>query len=311
MPRFLFLLLCCLLLSARAQDNALGGDLVFDVRFYMQRNPDVARFYAGNATRAYEHWMGDGMREGRESSPVFNVKFYAEKYPDVAAIVKKQGYKGAVEHWLQVGLPEGRQGTETFDVKVYLETIRGRVQDVTFEKAVHHYMALPPPKRTAYIKAPAAAPTALAPPGKDPVVKGKFYMEVDDVGILYVNGVKLHRGTIGLSQSPEVELKAGDRLVVQLHNVAAPRYFKLLFVSSDKTQMINFPNTVLKVLPDAEATDFDAAQVAGSAHYAREIKSARNPFPFKNQSEFMWGEADLCALGGVLTREMFVPLKLQ
>jgi hypothetical protein len=68
------LFLCCLLASARAQDNALGSDLVFDVHFYMQRHPDVARFFSSNAAQCYEHWLRDGIREGRGRPHPRNVR---------------------------------------------------------------------------------------------------------------------------------------------------------------------------------------------------------------------------------------------
>ena len=304
-----FLVLLFLSLPAWTQDRALGGDLVFDVHYYMRKYPDIARFYGGNAGQALQHWLTQGMREGRESSPVFDVKFYLKTYPDVAKLAAGNN-QAAVEHWLKVGIPEGRQGSENFDVKVYLETVRGRLPDPTYEKAIRYYLSLPPEKQTAMVKVAPAKPGPIVEPAKDAPVKGKFYVEVDDLAVLYLNSVKIHRANLGASQTGEIDLKPGDHLVVQLQNATAPRYFKLLFVSSDKHQMINFPNTALKILPDPEAVDFAPAPFAASARYARQIKNNRNPFPYKNQSEYMWGEADICTLGALLTREMFVPLKL-
>lgn len=310
----LLLLVLALAMPGSAQEPAaFSSVLAFDVQYYLQQNPDIARFYGGNAAAAQNHWITQGMREGRESSPVFSVKFYVAKYPDVEAAVGKGNYKAAVEHWLKTGISEGRQGSETFDVKAYAESLKGQMQDITYEKAIKHYLSLPAAKRKAFLKAPAA--TALAPgpveARKDGAVKGKFYIDVDDLGVLFINGIKIHKTANGMSQSPETELKPGDRIVVHLTNATMPRYFKILFVASDKQQMVNFSNTTFRILPDPEENDFNAAQLATSARYARQIKSARNPFPYKNQSEYMWGEADVCALGAVVTKEMFVPLKLQ
>ena len=143
-------------------------------------------------------------------------------------------------------------------------------------------------------------------------VKGKFYVSVDDVADIFLNGLKVHRGNIGQSQSQEMELKPGDRIVVQLHNASAPRYFMLLFVATDKQQQISFPHTTLKLLPDPESKDFTAAQFAAFNKHAKENKGRTNqPFPYKNRSEWVWGEADISTLGSLLTREMFIPMHLQ
>ena len=156
------------------------------------------------------------------------------------------------------------------------------------------------------------AAAQLPQPATTPAVKGKFYVSVDDEAHIFVNGQQVHHANIGESQSPELELKPGDRIVVQLHNVSAPRYFKLLFVSADKQQMISFPHIAFKLPPDPEATDFTPAQFGGYSKYAKEDKGRKNqPFPYKNRSEWVWGENEVSSLAAFLTREMFVRMSLQ
>ena len=305
------ILIFALLLTARSHAQELGAGLAFDVGFYMRKNPDIARFYGGNPASARKHWIEQGIREGRESSPVFNIAYYTKTYPDVAAIAVTGKNKAVVEHWLKTGVAEGRQGTENFNVKAYFETLKGRISDLTYEKAFHHYLALPPEKQTAFIKV--AAPAKLEPMvplGKEAALKGVFHMEVDDTCDLYVNGTKVHSGSYAPSKSEEISLKPGDRVVAQLKSLAPPKFFKLLFVSSDKRQMINFSNSSFKILPDAEATDFTPVQYNSYTRFARELKGTRNPFPFKNKSEYMWGESEISTLGSIIIREMFVPLVL-
>ena len=143
-------------------------------------------------------------------------------------------------------------------------------------------------------------------------VKGKFYVSVDDLAEIFVNGKQVHRANIGESQSPELELATGDRIVVQLRNVSSPRYFMLLFVGTDKQQMISFRHTSFKLPADPESTDFLPAQFARFNKYAKEDKGRKNqPFPYKNQSEWVWGEVENCSLAVLLTRDMFAPMRLQ
>ncbi len=296
--------------TATALELALRGELVFDVNYYMLKHPDIARFYGGNVESVRVHWITQGMREGRESSPVFNIGYYKKAYPDVAAISATGKHRAVVEHWIKTGIGEGRQGSENFDVKVYMETLKGRIPDLTYEKAIRHYMSLPAAKQTAFIKLAPAQIQPMPAVGKADTTKGTFHMEVDDVCVLYVNGIKVHKGGSVPSKSDEVSLNPGDRVVAQLKSVGGPRYFKLLFVTSDKRQMINFKNSTFKILPDAEVNDFTPAQYSGYTRFARELKGERNPFPFKNKSEYLWGESDISTLGSIISREMFAPLVL-
>jgi hypothetical protein len=111
------------------------------------------------------------------------------------------------------------------------------------------------------------------------------------------------------TESPEVELKAGDRLVAQLRNLGGPRHFMLMFVSSDRQSAISFLHTAFKILPDPETTDFNRVDYQKEVHTAKQDKGRRQkPLPFKSHSEWVWGEADITTLGAVITSEMFEPL---
>src|SRR5436190_2247135 len=87
-------------LLAQAAAN-MGSDLCFDAGYYLEKQPDVNRFYHGDRKAALVHWLGDGINQGREANQIFNVKYYREKYPDVPKDNRK-----AVEHWLTVGAVE-------------------------------------------------------------------------------------------------------------------------------------------------------------------------------------------------------------
>ena len=82
---------------------------VFDVRYYLRENPDIAKqFGQKNYKEAAHHWYNSGRKEGRPSHPDFQVRIYLKKNPDVAKAVGAQNYLGAVHHYLAHGYKEGR-----------------------------------------------------------------------------------------------------------------------------------------------------------------------------------------------------------
>jgi hypothetical protein len=84
---------------------------VFDARYYLQHNPDVASSVGqSNYPQAALHWYRNGRQEGRPSHPDFQVKRYLELNQDVARQYGAQNYLKAIEHYLQTGYQEGRRG---------------------------------------------------------------------------------------------------------------------------------------------------------------------------------------------------------
>ncbi len=84
---------------------------VFDVKYYLKKNPDVAESYGSqNYAEAAQHWYKKGRQEGRPSHPDFDVKQYLKLNPDVAKKYGQQNYAKAIEHYLTVGYPAGRKG---------------------------------------------------------------------------------------------------------------------------------------------------------------------------------------------------------
>ena len=87
------------------------GSPVFDVKYYLKQNPDVADTYGSqNYAEAALHWYKKGRQEGRPSHPDFEVKRYLKLNPDVARKYGEQNYYKAIEHYLTVGYPAGRKG---------------------------------------------------------------------------------------------------------------------------------------------------------------------------------------------------------
>jgi hypothetical protein len=136
-------------------------------------------------------------------------------------------------------------------------------------------------------------------------VKGRFYVSVDDGASIYVNGRQAHGTGIGLSRSGEVDLKVGDRVVVQLHNDGGPKHFFFLFASSDGKSVFSFKHSNFRIAP-LDITDFTPSEIRAWSKPAKEIKG-RPKFPVKSFSESMWGDLERTAIVTVITPEMESP----
>jgi hypothetical protein len=146
-------------------------------------------------------------------------------------------------------------------------------------------------------------------PAQGTAVKGKFFVSVDDEADIFINGTQLHHARLE-SESPETELKAGDRIVVKLKNIAAKRRFMILFLSTDRKQVISFTQNSFKILPDLAINDFTPAEFAGYKKHAVALQGDNTkiyPLPFKSSSKWIWGDLDLCNLGCLVTPELFKP----
>lgn len=136
-------------------------------------------------------------------------------------------------------------------------------------------------------------------------IKGTFYVSVDDKCTLFVNGQSAYQAKLGQSRSPEMELKVGDRIVVQLQNDGDKRYFTFLFAASDGQSIISFKHRDFKIVPDIGVTDFSPEQFASWTKFAKEEeKNKTYVLPVKSASEFMWGDLDTSIIAGVVTQQM-------
>ena len=86
-------------------------DPLFDVAFYLNRNPDVAA--AG--VDPYQHYMTSGWKEGRNPDAFFDDRYYLTQNADVAA-----AGVNPLTHFEQSGWREGRQPSLLFDDAKYL-----------------------------------------------------------------------------------------------------------------------------------------------------------------------------------------------
>lgn len=92
----------------------------FDPVFYLNHYPDLKAAFGNNYQAALNHWLNNGVFEGRRPSRQFDPVFYLNYYPDLLAAFGSGNYLAAYNHWLSTGLSEGRRSSREFDVAEYV-----------------------------------------------------------------------------------------------------------------------------------------------------------------------------------------------
>lgn len=140
--------------------------------------------------------------------------------------------------------------------------------------------------------------------------RGKFYVCVDDDARIYLNGEMVHKAEHGTSASREITLKTSDRIVAQLHEGGGGKRFKLLFLSADQKTMVAFPRSAFRIISDPTTIDFTPADWAKWNKSGKAMGGGEDGFPIKTSADWVWGEANDCAIGTNITAVMFKPAPL-
>lgn len=139
-------------------------------------------------------------------------------------------------------------------------------------------------------------------------IKGKFYVCVDDGAKIFHNGMLVHTAPVNFSMSSEVEIAPGDRVVAQLNNDGGRRRFRMAFVSNDSLTAVNFLRQDYRLISDLAQVDFTEGDWAKWQKRAKEgeKEQTKGPdgFPFKSSADWVWGEADVCSLGAIVSANM-------
>lgn len=92
---------------------------LFDAAYYAKRYPDVVAAVGSNPDALYNHYVNNGINEGRIAGPVFDVHKYRENNSDLEGIYA-DNWAAYVNQYLTEGLKEGRVGYgEEFDAASY------------------------------------------------------------------------------------------------------------------------------------------------------------------------------------------------
>jgi len=91
--------------------NGVDYSSVYDFNYYINAHPDLkAAFGAKGDLRAIEHFVRNGMNEGRRGSDSFSVTLYKDRYPDLRAAFGNN-LSAYYLHYIQYGRQEGRSGS--------------------------------------------------------------------------------------------------------------------------------------------------------------------------------------------------------
>ncbi len=82
--------------------------LVFDATYYSNKYPDLKAAFGTDATKLYNHFLNNGIYEGRQGCAAFDAKTYLDKYSDLKAVYGTD-YAQAINHYLVHGYKEGRR----------------------------------------------------------------------------------------------------------------------------------------------------------------------------------------------------------
>jgi len=107
---------------ARFRPLAADDPIVFDAGYYLAEYGDLRAAFGSDVNAARNHWLNNGINEGRHASREFDSVWYATIYGDLAAAFGNN-HAAALNHFLQQGLPyEGRRGSKVFDATYYRNT---------------------------------------------------------------------------------------------------------------------------------------------------------------------------------------------
>ena len=80
---------------------------VYNYQDYLNCNPDLATQFGANQKALFEHFVTQGMKEGRQGSAEFNLNAYKANNPDLVAMFGDDNVK-YYEHFISSGRAEGR-----------------------------------------------------------------------------------------------------------------------------------------------------------------------------------------------------------
>ncbi|MEG4232722.1 PPC domain-containing protein [Microcoleus sp. Pol11C3] len=117
---------------------------LFDSKFYLENNPDVAVAVArGTVSSPFDHYRKIGQFENRDPNALFDASYYLDTNTDVAVSAEKNKFSGA-QHFIKFGQFERRNPNPFFDVNFYLTSnpdVQKAVQANQFTAFEHYFKA--------------------------------------------------------------------------------------------------------------------------------------------------------------------------
>ena len=113
--RLTALCLALLLISAALPLQAMAAvsisssvkSVVFNATYYANKYADLKAAFGTNESKLYNHFINNGIKEGRQASPVFSVDYYLNKNADLKAAFGSNR-ENAMNHFMEYGINEPR-----------------------------------------------------------------------------------------------------------------------------------------------------------------------------------------------------------
>lgn len=98
-----------LVIDSEVVYNGVDYSAVFDKNYYANKYPDLKALYGYDGEKLLEHFVKNGIQEGRQASEEFSISYYKSKYGDLR---NKFGNNNVeyVMHYIYSGKKEGRYG---------------------------------------------------------------------------------------------------------------------------------------------------------------------------------------------------------
>ena len=105
---------------------------VFDKYYYANKYPDLKNAFGYDGQKLLQHFVTNGIREGRQASEEFNVNYYKNRYADLKRAFGSDN-AGYMIHYIHNGKKEGRYGenpayyngvdySDVYDIEYYYNT---------------------------------------------------------------------------------------------------------------------------------------------------------------------------------------------
>jgi len=118
---------------------------LFDENFYLSQYSDVSVLVsAGILSSGYQHFVSNGISEGRNPSILYNEAFYLANNPDVAQAVASGSISSGLRHFLTGGHEENRSPSSRFNQPDYLTNnpdVAAAVNAGSIDSGFQHYIA--------------------------------------------------------------------------------------------------------------------------------------------------------------------------
>ncbi len=93
--------------------NGVDYGTVYSYEYYKAKYSDLRAAFGNNAKAYINHFVNDGMREGRQASESFNLSYYKGKYADLRVALGSDN-SAYYRHYMNYGRAEGRMASPPY-----------------------------------------------------------------------------------------------------------------------------------------------------------------------------------------------------